>query len=880
MIEESLLKTNFVGRDGFRWWIGQIPPISVQGGQANGEGWGNRVKVRIMGYHPFSNDILTDDDLPWAQILLPTTAGTGAANRATNAKLQPGDAVFGFFLDGDNAQIPVILGCFGRTSVVSDEEYTNPFVPFTGYTNRIDNDGSRVKDDQSNEQNAASQKSPRTLPQEKIDELNRNPPGDELSYFSAIGSKIITANSCNETMAQGIMSELDNLVSRLQLPSDITDRITEVHRTVDKIHSISNGLVGQMFSSVFTKLVPIFQNGLNLLYAKVFGIVYAATPGDPSVKFAAAHAAGVEAQTALVLPVKLLEEAIPCAASAVMNALFSVVEKLVDSFVKNVEKYNECAGIEFTAAMLNGVIDGIISNLSPFLDAVTSIISPGFNLESLLRESVENIVNLESLLDCNQSSKNKCSGNVGQYEVGRGNMSILGNNVYEQIFNKMNEGKEIGNAVIYSDSLPDSSFKKIKKSTTKTFLTDNIETSDTVFTLANVEGVVSGQTISIGDEIMTILDVNLENNRVIVNRPAPTKKFKEGEEVSILGNVPTELYGTFSDPDDFDRIVGSFDIFKGSSKNPKTKGCYTGKKVTCNLPFAEVFGGGGTGCIAVPRVIKTSETADGKGRGAVIDVDIVSSGTGYRYPPYIVFTDNCNVGYGAIAKAVINSRGSVIDAYMISYGENYPTPVRTDGYVLVDIIIENGGRDYTPDVRIFTDTGIEFETTVQDGIIVGVSTINSDIIDEIPNFIIKDPEGTGAKIRPKFDIVSFEPPGLFDPTESVPGIGTTTPQSTAGIVTTTLPSLVGIGLTIVGISTTGIPTSFRPISDSTLTLETQPFDIPPSGIITPSIGPQTPIGEIDPNQYLDPEVLRIREKRRLRVQAIQRELKRVIDCPN
>ena len=51
-IEESLLKTNFVGRDGFRWWIGQVAPEEAQGTQINGSGWGNRYRVRIMGYHP------------------------------------------------------------------------------------------------------------------------------------------------------------------------------------------------------------------------------------------------------------------------------------------------------------------------------------------------------------------------------------------------------------------------------------------------------------------------------------------------------------------------------------------------------------------------------------------------------------------------------------------------------------------------------------------------------------------------------------------------------------------------------------------------------------------------------------------------------------
>ena len=70
MLEESLFKTNFIGRDGFRWWIGQIAPQSCWQDQADGGGWGNRVKVRIMGYHPYSELELPNEDLPWAQVLL------------------------------------------------------------------------------------------------------------------------------------------------------------------------------------------------------------------------------------------------------------------------------------------------------------------------------------------------------------------------------------------------------------------------------------------------------------------------------------------------------------------------------------------------------------------------------------------------------------------------------------------------------------------------------------------------------------------------------------------------------------------------------------------------------------------------------------------
>ena len=54
MIENNLLKTNFIGKDGFRWRIGQVAPEPAQGDQLNqiGNTWGCRMKVRIYGYHP------------------------------------------------------------------------------------------------------------------------------------------------------------------------------------------------------------------------------------------------------------------------------------------------------------------------------------------------------------------------------------------------------------------------------------------------------------------------------------------------------------------------------------------------------------------------------------------------------------------------------------------------------------------------------------------------------------------------------------------------------------------------------------------------------------------------------------------------------------
>ena len=63
-------------------YFGRIAPTEPQKKQVEGGGWAWRYKVRILDKHPHSKDDLPDEDLPWAQVLMPVTAGSGAANYA------------------------------------------------------------------------------------------------------------------------------------------------------------------------------------------------------------------------------------------------------------------------------------------------------------------------------------------------------------------------------------------------------------------------------------------------------------------------------------------------------------------------------------------------------------------------------------------------------------------------------------------------------------------------------------------------------------------------------------------------------------------------------------------------------------------------------
>ena len=144
-LEQQLLQKYFVGKDGFYWWVGQvvnsnswrgnISPTPIPGSQST-PGYGERYKVRILGYHPQVQSELSDDSLPWAHVMYPVTAGGGPGASWQNANIKQGNFVFGFFLDGEDGQQPIIMGIIGYNNynyILSQAPSTYGFLPFTGF---------------------------------------------------------------------------------------------------------------------------------------------------------------------------------------------------------------------------------------------------------------------------------------------------------------------------------------------------------------------------------------------------------------------------------------------------------------------------------------------------------------------------------------------------------------------------------------------------------------------------------------------------------------------------------------------------------------------------------------------------------------------------
>lgn len=458
MLEESLLKTNFIGRDGFRWWVGQVAPESAQGQQINGAGWGNRYKVRIMGYHPYTETDLKNDDLPWAQVILPTTAGSGAANQATSVKISPGDSVFGFFLDGDNAQLPVILGVFGRTSEVSSKPYQIPFLPHTGQTSRTSHDGKNLNKGEANESNTKSQKSPRHVPVPLASKIDKS----EISFFTGIGDKIYFATQSPSSVVGKLTVEVDNFINAVQ--SGIKKATDLINVVTDKIQSIATGLIGSMLNSVYQKLIPLLNQGLKLLYQTVYAAVLAATGSTT-----AAHLAGVAAQTAMVPPINAIQKILPCLANTIINSLSGIIKDLLNSVIKHMKRLSSCASNQFVGSLINDIIEKIDSGLSGVLGGVSNLIGliGGFNPASFLRGTANAIAGIAGLLSCKQSA-NDYNKPTNVWTIGKGAKDSSGIS-YKDILKSANEAEALFKSAARSVDQTKSKAKYATKQITDAF---------------------------------------------------------------------------------------------------------------------------------------------------------------------------------------------------------------------------------------------------------------------------------------------------------------------------------------------------------------------------------------------------------------------------
>ena len=114
-----MIPEDFYGKKQYIWWIGVVEDVKDDLKLG-------RLRVRIFGIHSDDKTKVPTKELPWAQVLLPTTGAK------TTSGPREGDWVQGFFQDGEQAQVPIVTGVYGGVESKQSQTVYNEAVSKDG----------------------------------------------------------------------------------------------------------------------------------------------------------------------------------------------------------------------------------------------------------------------------------------------------------------------------------------------------------------------------------------------------------------------------------------------------------------------------------------------------------------------------------------------------------------------------------------------------------------------------------------------------------------------------------------------------------------------------------------------------------------------------
>ena len=264
------------------------------------------------------------------------------------------------------------------------------------------------------------------------------------------------------------------------------------------------------------------------------------------------------------------------------------------------------------------------------------------------------------------------------------------------------------------------------------------------------------------------------SNKFEIDKPSSKKQKSQEEEQNILDKATAaannaskriEKFGSGVGEQltKFEEEYGQWTIFgsKVSDASDQNIGtdCYTGNVFKCGAPTGEIFGGdgeGGAGKVLLGKFFNRLDPDDLYGEiqrtASIIGFEVTDPGSGYTQEPFIDFSDNCDQGYGAFGKVIIDKNvnsptyGQITNVIIISEGENYPVDLPAEvvsNVFLKEVIVEDGGAGYE---NAFIDDDC-MNLQVIDGKITGVEITCQKPYDSIPDINIVN-EGVGAILRP------------------------------------------------------------------------------------------------------------------------------------
>ena len=748
MIEESLLKSNFIGKDGFIWWIGQVADPSVwrnensrvdgkkqKSGESNDEeAWGYRCKVRIIGYHSFDKNELSDENLPWAHIL--TSASDGAPGQGGFGKLPllvGGESVFGFFLDGEDAQQPVVMSCFHRTPAVVNVPNPNPFQAFTGKKGNLSSGATRNKQQGKGDIKEPSKTIENPVSFTSNDQLLQTAfnSSTDFGIGSVGGSNYSSVFSDNSTL------NLGSVFGKPNIPLDQLYYDDAAHTSFLKNFQFppvqgSNGCEDNLISQI-SSAIEGFVSFINELEQTALGFI------DPIRNKI------VDIQGEIRSIARLIASIVKLAINAIRDNIFKLIGKLFLVLGITIPPPIQLPISEAAKNILNLIFCIFEKLFGPILDFIMGLleglIGKTANAPRCVAEETTAclISKLASMLD------GVLSGILGGLDWLAGGIS-------------------------------------------------------------EIAGTITGA-LSMINQLMSFLSCDALSCKSTINwDPFDGVTLPKTDDWSkIVGNI--DILGEFGD--DIDAAAAFLSMFGNSGSpfkdcrekiiNPKTQDDISrvplGTQFYKCIPPEIIIYGDGVGATAL-AIVSNSE-------GSILTVKVTNSGRGYSYPPEIKIVDKSGYGKGTYAKSTINKDGSIESIYIINPGrgycltnlvgitsENIIIPGRNNDVgigttakstvigistvavgIATNIVIQRPGIGYTSGDTINIGDCVYEPILTPRGSIIAVTSPSSCTtkFKTIPSVTINTNTGEGAEVYP---VIDYVPQFIVDNSNALSGLST------------------------------------------------------------------------------------------------------------
>jgi len=731
MITEQLLKSNFSGKDGFSWWIGRVAHSDYWKNQnlamANLGSSSHRVKVRIIGYHPW-DDTLPEKDLPWAHVAMDAVTGSGQGALGDTLNLVGGETAIGFFMDGEEAQQPVIIGLLHRSAEVqpsiSEQEIkisgSNQFKPFTGFPNgkigatkrehikfeditisgnerKVDNAG-KVDNSNSKEASINLKKGESSLGEQAFErdttKEHTNPSlcGDGvIDNISQILTDFVGFTAGLEKFKEGYIDPITNQIV------DMTQRIRDVARQIQRIfkkviNNIRTGIIKRVMS-----LFKIFA-GLNKKF-------------NPLDFFL-----GPVAHKAFKKIIKILF----CVFDNIFGDLFGFLENIIKNLIGKIINTPLCAIEQFVSGVLGKVMGLIEKALGPILSGINWLTGGLANISKVLSQASNFARKILSFLECTGVKCDKPSKWISSM-----NASIEGGvDRWESQIEKTDFLKGV------QENLADVEKNLGRETLARWIAGEDLETAKkTIINGSNVYDLIrSFDKISGG-------------------------KAKELFEQGGFGSIEAAIasYSIFGNGSSFfDGCTNK--IYNPTSQNDLIRLPIGVKHPQCIPPVAQIVGVG-NGAVVKPIV--------GNDR-TIFSIEVLNGGSGYNSSTGLAIIDNSGNGTGAQGQVIVEN-GAVKEIVMLFGGEGYclgdtigtgtTVGVGTNvSGIVTSVFVDRPGLGYTSGDTFTVGSGLTTGdlTITPNGSIIGVQ-LPTDFnleIDSRPIITLNTKTGIGGRLLP------------------------------------------------------------------------------------------------------------------------------------